>query len=397
MTTAIRPGTNPLFLLYRTGLAPTNGTSVYLDLVLKGRKDSIVHLMWDISEAGAESVEQVVVADDAMAWCPFPFDSGRGVYMRCRNRLGLNWWRRDQLNLAKLNRKLGTFKSRPRRAWVICMHEWDASRAYALWEGVGKPPFVLDVRDIFHDRLSEEETPKFRRLIREARHVLCVSANIAAEIRNNGAKSVGFLPFCSGFSVDGQRPFEPPLRIILSGILWRHIYAENPALKLLADSLPAIKHQFPGVELHYSGHNSKRLPDRLRGEIRDHGYLSHSAYEDLLRRCHVAYLPVSHPSTTVGRFSLPSRLADYLACGLPIIACTDKGTAIASFLQSLPEGCSANVANTTELCNAVARFAGDPLRWKGASATAREYAQFKLGAENARTELFRQLECLTAG
>jgi len=383
-----------LYLLYRTGLAPTNGTSVFVSRLLNGVEDSVVHIMWDTSEAGTESVEQVVVADDAMAWWPFPFYRGRGVYMRCRNRLGLNWWSRDQLNLAKLNRKLRTFRSRPRRAWVICMHEWDASRACALWEGVGKPPFVLHVMDIFHDRLSEGETPKFRRLIREARHVLCISANIAAEMRNNGAKSVSLLPFCSGFSVDGRQPLGAPLRMVITGTLWGGVYADNPAFRLLAEAWPAIKHQFPGVELHYSGLSGKQLPDKLRGEIQDHGLLSHSAYEDLLRRCHLAYLPVSHPSTTVGRFSLPSRLADYLACGLPIIACTDKGTAIASFLGSLPEGCSANVANATELCNAVARFAGEPLRWKEASATAGEYARLKLGAESARAELFRQLDRL---
>jgi hypothetical protein len=347
--------------------------------------------MWDVSEAGAESVEQVVVADDTIAWWPFPFYRGRGVYMRCRDRLGLNWWSRDQLNRAKLNRKLRTFRSRPRRAWVICMNEWDASRACALWEGVGKPPFVLHVMDIFHDGLSEDETPVFRRLIREARHVLCISANIAAEMRNNEAKSVSLLPLCSSFSVDGRQPFGPPLRIIISGTLWSHVY-DNRALKLLADSWPAIKHQFPGVELHYSGLSGKQLPEQLRGEIQDHGLLSLEAYQDLLRRCHLAYLPVSHSSTTLGRFSLPSRLADYLACGLPIIACTDKGTAIASFLESLPEGCSANVANATELCNAVARFAGGPLRWKEASATAGEYGRLKLGPGSARAELFRQLD-----
>jgi glycosyltransferase involved in cell wall biosynthesis len=354
--------------------------------------------MWDTSESGAKSVEQVVVAEDAMPWWPFPFYRGRGVYMRCRNRLGLNWWSRDQLNLAKLNRKLRTFKSRPRRAWVICMHEWDASRACALWEGVGKPPFVLHVMDIFHDRLSEGETPKFRRLIQEARHVLCISANIAAEMRNNGAKSVSLLPFCSDFSAEGRQLLGAPLRMVITGTLWG--YADNAALKLLADSWPAIKDQFPGVELHYSGLSGKQLPDKLRGEIQDHGLLSpietsrlsHSAYEDFLRRCHLAYLPVSHPSSTVGRFSLPSRLADYLACGLPIIACTDKGTAIASFLESLPEGCSANVANATELCNAVARFAGNPLRWKEASAKAASYARQQLRVENVRAELFRQLD-----
>jgi hypothetical protein len=350
--------------------------------------------MWDISESGAKSVEQVVVADDAMAmaWWPFPFYRGRGVYMRWRSRLGLDWWSRDQLNLAKLNRKLHTFRSRPRRAWVICMHEWDASRAYALWKGVSKPPFVLHVMDIFHDRLSEEETPNFRRLIQEARHVLCISANIAAEMRNNEAKSVSLLPPCSNFSTEGRQPLGVQLRMVITGTVGG--YADNAALKLLTDSWPAIKDQFPSVELHYSGLSAKQLPDKLRGEVQDHGLLSHTAYEDLLRRCHLAYLPVSHPSTTVGRFSLPSRLTDYLACGLPIIACTDKGTAIWSFLNSLPDGCAANVTDAAGLCNAVARFARNPLHWAEASATAAEHARLNFRVEKVRTELFRQLDRL---
>ncbi len=216
-----KPVTDPLRPDLSNGFrSSTNGTSVYVSRVLRGREYSVVHLMWDISESGAKSVEQVVVADDAMAmlWWPFLlFYRGLGVYMRWRSRLGLDWWSRDQLNLAKLNRKLRIFRSRPRRAWVICMHEWDASRACALWEGSGKPPFVLHVMDIFHDRLSEEETPNFRRLIREATRVLCISANIAAEMRNNGAKSVSLLPLCSGFSVDGRQPFGSLLRIVVSG------------------------------------------------------------------------------------------------------------------------------------------------------------------------------------
>ena len=384
--------TDPLYLIYRTGFAPTSGTSVYVSRLLRGRENSVVHLMWDISESGAKSVEQVVVADDAMAmaWWPFPFYRGRGVYMRCRSRLGLDWWSRDQLNLAKLNRKLRTFRSRPRRAWVICMHEWDASRACALWEGVGKPPFVLHVMDIFHDRLSEGETPKFRRLIQEARHVLCISANIAAEMRNNGAKSVSLLPLCSGFSVDGRQPFGSPLRIVVSGTIWSGDSAD--AFKLLVDSWPAIKQQFPAVELHYCGASGKQLPRELLGEILDHGLLSHEAYQDLLRRCHLAYLPVSHPSHTVGRFSIPSRLADYLACGLPVIASTDPGSGIFSFLSSLPRGCAANVADTKALVQAVMAFAGDSVRWAEASTKAASYARQQLRVENVRAELFRQLE-----
>ena len=385
---------DPLYLIYRTGFAPTSGTSVYVSRLLRGHENSVVHLMWDISESGAKSVEQVVVADDAvaMAWWPFPFYRGRGVYMRCRSRLGLDWWGRDQLNLAKLDRKLQTFRSRPRRAWLICMQEWDAFRACALWEGVGKPPFVLHVMDISHDRLSEEETPKFRRLVQEARHVLCISANIAAEMRSNGAKSVSLLPPCSSFSVDGRQPFGSPLRIVISGTIWSGVYADNPAVKLLVDSWRAIKQQFPAVELHYCGASGKQLPNELLGEILDHGLLSHEAYQDLLRRCHLAYLPVSHPSHTVGRFSIPSRLADYLACGLPVIASTDPGTGIFSFLTSLPRGCVENVADTKAMVQAVMAFAGDSVSWAEASTKAASYARQQLRVENVRAELFRQLD-----
>ena len=254
---------------------------------------------------------------------------------------------------------------------------------------VSHPSFSMSL-DIFHDRLSEGETPKFRRLIREARHVLCISANIAAEMRSNGAKSVSLLPLCSAFSVDGRQPFGSPLRIVVSGTIRRGV--SEDAFKLLVDSWPAIKQQFPAVELHYCGASGKQLPRELLGEILDHGLLSHEAYQDLLRRCHLAYLPVSHPDHTVWRFSIPSRLADYLACGLPVIASTDSGSGIFSFLSSLPRGCAANVADTEALVQAVMAFAGDSVSWAEASAKAASYARQELRVENVRAELFRQLE-----
>jgi hypothetical protein len=130
----------------------------------------------------------------------------------------------------------------------------------------------------------------------------------------------------------------------------------------------------------------------LFDEILDHGLLSHEAYQDLLRRCHLAYLPVSHPSHTVGRFSVPSRLADYLACGLPVIASTHPGTGIFSLLSSLPRGCAANVADTKALLLAVMAFAGDSACWVEAPAKAASYARQQLRVQNVRAELFRQLD-----
>ncbi len=44
---------SPTFLLYRTGFAPTNGTSVQMERLFRDSKASLVHLMWESREAGA--------------------------------------------------------------------------------------------------------------------------------------------------------------------------------------------------------------------------------------------------------------------------------------------------------------------------------------------------------
>lgn len=382
----------PVYLLYRTGFAPTNGTSVYLERLLQGLENPVVHLMWDISEAGAQSVRDVVVVDDNAARWPFPFRRGRGVYMRCRDLLGLNWWTNGQLNQRRLRRALKSFHARPARAWIICMHESDARRACAIWEAIGHPPFVLHVMDIFHTGLSQAETPTFRRLVGEARHVICISDNIASEVRNSGAKSVGIVPCCAAFSGEGRETLKRPLRIVITGTIWSGVYEDNPAARLLLTAWPEIKARFPDVELHYAGACGAHLPEQLRDEIHNHGLLSHSAYHNLLLSCHLAYLLVSHPGSTVGRYSVPSRLADYLACGLPTIVCTDQATAISAFLNDLPHGCALNVSSAEALVQAVIAFVERPSYWAEASTKAAAYARGKLHVDVVRAELFRQLE-----
>lgn len=381
-----------LYLLYRTGFAPTNGTSVFVSRLLEEIADSIVHLMWDTSEGGSESVKQVVVIENPKPWWTFRFNRGHHLYMSLRYRIGLDWWNQGQLNMQKLKRRLCTLELQPKRAWVICLCESDASKICAIWESIGKPNFVLHVLDIFNDRLSKADTPNFHRLINEAKHVICLSDNIVSEIMQNGAKSVSLLPFCSDFSSNDSRPMKEPLRIILSGTLWNSVYNFNPAVNLLLEAWEIIKCQFSGVELHYSGLSAKELPAKLLCEIQDHGLLENCDYEKLLRSCHLAYLIVSHPLNTVGRFSIPSRLGDYLACGLPVIACTDKGTAIDLFLHSLPDGCATNVDNVEGLLIAIKLFAGDAVSWKKASDIASGYAKLNLSIVTVRHEIFRQLE-----
>jgi glycosyltransferase involved in cell wall biosynthesis len=385
----------PFFLLYRTGLAPTNGTSVQVSRLLKSAEEAAVHLMWDIAEAGPESAKQSVVVDDSHQW-RWPFYRGRGLHARWRKRfrrwLRLEWWDGPQVNRTRLRRRLRTFPARPKRAWIVCMKEWDAVRAYSIWEALGRPPFVLHIMDILHDGLSEAETPQFTRLVREARHVICISDIAAEEARRQGARSSSVIPCCSDFTTGQRQALAKTLRVAMTGTFWTAKPEDNPALHVLAAAWPEIKARFPDIELHYAGASGKLIPPDLRGSLHDHGFLAPEACQQLLCACHIAYVPVSHPAHSCMRYSLPSRLADYLACGLPTIACTEPGTGIFSFLRSLPDGCAVNVTDANGLVAAVTAFAERPDYWAEVSRKAAEYAGSELRPEVVRARLFQELE-----
>jgi hypothetical protein len=375
------------FLLFRTGFKPTNGTSVQLSGLLSGRENQVVHLQWDPSEAGSDSVPHCVIVDDSEAW-NWPLPRGGRVYLRTAWFFQLRWWLNEKVNGHRLQRALRRIPLRPAAAYVVCMHEADARKISSLLEVVGTRDYVLHIMDIFHLRLSESETPAFIRLIQGARHVICISGLIEKEAKANGARSSSLLNFGATLPIGNHAPFQFPLRIIISGSLWLGHYPENRALQCLEAAWPLLQDRFPEIELHYTGTNYQGLPFYLRTVAKEHGLLSQKAYHQLLRTMHIGYLPVSHPSDSVGRYSVPSRMADYFALGLPVITCTDEETSIASFIRHAPAQCAVNISDEASLVGAVVHLASTPEAWERASKYAMQFAEERLRMEHIRTELF---------
>jgi glycosyltransferase involved in cell wall biosynthesis len=180
----------------------------------------------------------------------------------------------------------------------------------------------------------------------------------------------------------------------MTGALWdKSMWNNSPALDLFAAAWPQIKERVEGVELHYAGAFSEHLPSSFAKDVFNHGYLAPRECEQLLRSCHLAYLPVSL-NTRFGPYSVPSRLADYLACGLPTITCTSPSTGIFAFVQMLPSGIASNVTEPDELIKAITSLAADPMRWKRTSADAANYAERALGADKVRSQLLEYLDSL---
>lgn len=360
---------------------------------MDGGRRPFVHVLWDAFEAGAKSGGPVVVADDLAPWGWLGVPRARLLAVKASGCLGLRWWNGTRLNRRRMHRTLERLSIRPTMAWIVCMMESDAEKIVPLWETLGEPPFVLHVMDIFHDGFSEETTPRFVDLIRRARHVVCISEEIAREVRRCGARSASLALCASGFSPDRRhRGFARPLRLVLSGALWNICYQRNAAVDHLAAAWPLIKARWSDAELHYTGSSGGDFPASLRQDLHDHGLLDVDDYEQLLNSCDLAYLPVSHPGDSFARFSLPSRLADYLACGLPILAATEPGTAVHSFLQSLPPGCATNVRSAEDVVSAINGFVAAPAGWEQASLAAAGFARKNLSVEAVRSQIFHTLD-----
>ncbi len=381
---------SPTFLIYRSGFAPTNGHSVQMQRLFGPVQGSVIHLMWEAKEAGRKSVPAIINTDDDIIWRR-PFGRIGRRLQRLLMLAGQSWWKSGRINSAKLTRALSRIPLQPQQAYINCGQEWDAERAYKLWEAVHRPAYVLHVVDIFEQELSETRTPYFIRLIRNARHVLCLNRVIENEMNKAGAISTSVFGLCSDVIPAPRNVPAGPFRMIISGALYKDRFGETKAMRLLREVWPGLARIFPGAELHYSGAASWGLPDELRSHARDHGLLSAKAYLDLLNSCHLAYVPVSHASNTYGRYSLPSRIPDYLIAGLPVIACTTEGTGIYEFFQSTPLKCTRLVDDTNEFLAAAQEFAGDAERWKKASLTATAYSEGTFAVGRAQEKLFGYL------
>jgi len=379
---------NSTLLLYRTGFAPTNGTSVQVQRLLAGHERNTMHVMWDTDEAGDKSIEWSTVTPTVDVQWPFPFTRGRGVYLRWLQR------KKERELIGALTRRSGMATD---RAWVVCMWEQDARRIRDLLKAAGDPPFVLHVMDLLDAEMSETATPCFYELMRRADHVFCISEPIEAVVRATGARSSSVLRCVSDFSPAPDRMLGEPLRLAIVGTIWNWGYTRNTSLECLEQAWGRIRERFPSVELHYAGRSADLLPAGIRQDLRSHGLLSPGECEAILRNSHVALLPVSHPPSSVARFSLPSRLADYLSCSLPTIVSAEPGTAIHEFIAPIEGKCVANVHAPAEMLAALENFCGSVAGWREASAAAADFAVRHLSVGEVQHELWSRLDACDPG
>ncbi len=147
--------------------------------------------------------------------------------------------------------------------------------------------------------------------------------------------------------------------------------AYQDGLQLLGQAMNQLRRQFSNVRLKYIGPPGQLrfMPEKLM-EVTDYaGFLDNDGRDEALSGCNVGYLPgpLQPPGQDLrSRYSVPSRSADYMAIGLPVIAAVNAASATSALFSPIRDRGFFPVGSPEEICHAAQRLTGKEL-WNQAA------------------------------
>jgi glycosyltransferase involved in cell wall biosynthesis len=229
---------------------------------------------------------------------------------------GLSWWEGDKLG----KRAIDSIKEKAAGstvAYVAPIDREDARRMRSILE-VLKIPFILHIWDFLDGGLDTEEHTW---LIKHADKVLCLSQPICEALQPL-RPDVDILRFYRPPSLYKAKAPEPNILIIT---LIGDINAYSDGLDMLFAAIEIVEKKGVQVKVKYIG--TQKALRRARADLMDRitvtGFLESAQDRDkALSESNIAFLPgpLKSPDTDYrSRYSIPSRVLDFMAVGLPIV------------------------------------------------------------------------------
>lgn len=254
--------------------------------------------------------------------------------IRALGACGLSWWSGNQLKPRKAEWLKRALCAETSIIYAAICEVRDAQRVRSVICTIDKP-FVLHIWDLLDDHQTHEESTVW--LIRNAKHVFCCSEPIQDLVRQVRADA-SILRFRRAPSAHtAKAPVDTPLRIALIG----YCFPYKDGLRLLNDALDLLRSRGIATEVCYVGSNKrmKRWSHLLPGKVSATGFLHSDDERDrALAGCHVGFLPgpLNPPDKDWrSRFSIPSRILDFLATGLPCVATVHLHSATNIYMEKL--------------------------------------------------------------
>ena len=290
-----------------------------------------------------------------------------GLAAQLAEQCHISWWKNNSLRPSKARQLLLKYLPSVSAIYLAPLTRDDAIRCRSLAE-LFAIPFILHIWDFLD---AGPETPEFLWLIRNAAHVFCLSEQILEAASVPRPKRIDLLAFTrSPSEFSACAPIERLLRINLIGNLGAYRYG----LDVLCDAVELLKNRNLNVSIIHIGDPKLLLAteSRILSHTTSVGFLQSDAERDrILSESHLSFLPgpsAAPSADSRSKYSIPSRILDFLAIGTPIVGTVHPDSAAGSYLGSLGIGSGACCLDAAELATAIARYF-DVSTWSAESQT----------------------------
>jgi hypothetical protein len=373
----------PLFI-NRFCLSPRTAIGVQTLRLMEPHQDSL-HFHWWSSSLKQMDPRSVLFENTLLSRYSFLHNPS---LLRVCQRLGISLWNGNDLRAPMVERLQKEYRERVSSAYIAPLSEPDAQRCLELANLVGAP-FVLHLWDVLE---GDVFSGALRQLVERAESVFCVSQALLDDV-SLIRSDAELLCFSRDEALVKAKPRQRgPLKIVMHGNV--SSYAEG--LDDLDKAIPLLERKGLKVEVSFLGSPKilRQAKTTLKG-VSVGGFCPTQQDLDVeLSRAHVAFLPGPKLDPKIdlrSRYSIPSRILDYMALDLPVVGCVHKASATGGFLQELGLDASTTCSGPDEIAEWLTRIAR-PVHWAEQSAKSRNAFDLLRRQEEPAQKLKRALD-----
>jgi glycosyltransferase involved in cell wall biosynthesis len=318
----------PLFI-NRFSLSPRTAVGVQTVRLLHPHEDWL-HFHWWSSSLKTIDPRSILLENTVLSRYSFLHHP---YITRACEFFAVSAWRGNKLRPGRQKKLIAEFKERVAGAYLAPLNELDAVRCLALIH-LMDVPFVLHLWDVLEGDIA---TGALRSLIDRAERVFCVSEPLLRDVSllRGDAELLSFARDDS--AARAQAPESGPLKIVMHG----NISSYQDGMDHLDQAIALVEAKGVEVDVCFLGSPKilRQAETTLKARVRVHGFVATQADVDReLSQAHVGFLPgpSRDPAFDLrSRYSIPSRILDYMAVGLPIVGSVHRESATGYYVRSV--------------------------------------------------------------